>query len=501
MKGDIMIKKEKPRYDLDYIYRIFKSFIDKKSAYDKYAVIAIDPNEFTTEYGSIEKYIDMSFQYFYITRSYKIDIIFNFINNSLDSIHIASDDYYDKFKHAMEFSGFDVFFNNGTFEPNDVDVLMYIEVIDIINNVIKENEGGKIMYNLFISQPMTNRDDSEIRQERETISFVTSVLTGCPDIKLIEQFDVDETMEDYKALNDNQIRMHRLNRSLGMMEKANIIVFARNWWTSPGCIQEYIEYRLYMNTALCIMGSQIEDTLYELYGDVTSPYDHEAEQTVIDTIDVLLSCIKQPTPCMMLAPKILYKSGMKISEPDDIETDDEFNEEDAMSFRDYVDTFIGEDKEYGCLIHEKLVDILNDAVVHQYGDNVKSQHVANGEITNKGNYGCLYTILTDANNKDVRFTLDTQLNSIKYENEEYLGANYIISMNENGRSKNVISIEYLPSQTAPESQDRVSQLIRVHYIGAANISNKTARAVFVKINKKFKEFVNNDDRMVWYKIK
>ena len=109
--------------------------------------------------------------------------------------------------------------------------------------------------------------------------------------------------------------------------------------------------------------------------------------------------------------------------------------------------------------------------------------------------------MTDANNKDVRFTLDTQLNSIKYENEEYLGANYIISMNENGRSKNVISIEYLPSQTAPESQDRVSQLIRVHYIGAANISNKTARAVFVKINKKFKEFVNNDDRMVWYKIK
>ena len=289
MKGDIMFKKEKQKYDLDYIYRIFKSFIDKKSAYDKYAVIAIDRNEFTTEYGSIEKYIDMSFQYFYVTRSYKIDVIFNFINNSLDSIHITSDDYYDKFKHVMEFSGFDVFFNNGTFEPNDVDVQMYIEVIDIINNVIKENEGGKIMYNLFISQPMTNRDDSEIRQEREMISFVTSVLTGCPDIKLIEQFDVDETFEDYKALNDNQIRMHRLNRSLGMMEKANVIVFARNWWTSPGCIQEYIEYRLYMNTALCIMGSQIEDTLYELYGDVIPSYDHEAEQTVIDTIDVLLS--------------------------------------------------------------------------------------------------------------------------------------------------------------------------------------------------------------------
>lgn len=481
MKGDIMFKKEKPRYDLDYIYRIFKSFIDKISTYDKYADIKFN-----------ESTVDMSFQYFYLTRFYKIDVIFYFINNRLDNMLITSSDYADEIK-------FEVFFNNGTFEPNDDE--MCIGVIDIINNVIKENEGGKIMYNLFISQPMTNRDDSEIRQEREIISFVTSVLTGCPDIKLIEQFDVDETLEDYKALNDNQIRMHRLNRSLGMMEKANIIVFARNWWTSPGCIQEYIEYRLYMNTALCIMGSQIEDTLYELYGDVTTPYDHEAEQTVIDTIDVLLSCVKQPTPCTMLAPRILYKSGMKISEPDDIETDDEFNEEDAMSFRDYVDTFIGEDKEYGCLLHEKLAEILNDAVLHQYGDNVKSQHVANGEITNKGNYGCLYTILTEANNKDVQFTLDTQLNSIKYENEEYLGANYIISMYENGKSKDVITIEYLPSQTAPESWERVSQLIRVHYIGAVNISNKTARAVFVEINKEFKEFVNNDDRMVWRKIK
>ena len=161
---------------------------------------------------------------------------------------------------------------------------------------------------LFISQPMTGFDDDAIRAYRQRVQFLVSIMIDDPDIELIDQFDVIEDPEDLEDLNENQIRQFRLHRSLEMMKDANIVVFAPGWWNSPGCIQEYIERKLYMRGALVIFGNQIQDMTKALYGETSPEYDFEAEKKVMDSVDTLLKNLtNKPAKINIGAPSVKYK--------------------------------------------------------------------------------------------------------------------------------------------------------------------------------------------------
>lgn len=86
------------------------------------------------------------------------------------------------------------------------------------------------MKKLFISQPMKDKTDEEILQERERAIARAKVILG-EEVELIDSFFQD-VPHDAKPL-------WYLAKSLELLSTADIAFFAPDWWNYRGCKIEY----------------------------------------------------------------------------------------------------------------------------------------------------------------------------------------------------------------------------------------------------------------------
>ena len=354
---------------------------------------------------------------------------------------------------------------------------------------------------LFISQPMTGIKNEKIKEIREAINFIVSIMIGYSNIELIDQFEIFESPDMFVGYNDNQIRQTRLNRSLNFMKDANIIVFARDWWKSPGCVEEYLQYRMYQDGALCIMGDTIEEVMYDLYGITPeTPYDVEAQSKMISYIDSIIGLINKPKTIKLIKSDIVLqtsKTSYNVKSIEEIEPDvvkDEITES-YSSFRDYVDQYIGEDKKYFILLQETLTNIFLEEIQNQYGKRRSKVTVNFDNINNK--YVCTVCVFP-TNDEKISYTFESDMYAVKDKNSEYLDGYMFININKNDNYLQAFRVNYISSQISPISDDRISQSVKIGYVTTAKISDKIARKVLSQTNKRFKEFVVNRDDMEYY---
>ena len=394
-------------------------------------------------------------------------------------------------------------------------IIKFINEKVLVRPTTKTEEELKDMnkIKLFISQPMTGIDDAEVRRIRNVIAFVAQIMIGTNDFRVINQFDVAENPNDFKDLNENQIRQTRLNRSLDYMKHANIIVFARDWWKSPGCIEEYIQYRLYQNGAAVMFGNEIEDILFNLYDEKPDEmYDLDAQDRIIHLVDEILNTVNVPKTLDITAPKVILSGSLRTSNlpmkqktfvlvaDDDsqehIDSIDDTDDEKDESFRDYVDTCFGDDKKYALLIQETLTNFFIEEIKNVYGEGKSKVTTTNDHIN--GQYISIKTI--SPIDTDVKFEIVTCISDHMEDNEEYHRFCITIRTIYGQAGHDVYHIDFLPSQISPENDSRITNQLYVGYIGASNISNKTARKAFVGLNRKFKQFVAQRDDLEFNKI-
>ena len=85
---------------------------------------------------------------------------------------------------------------------------------------------------LFISQPMRNRTDKEIKEERrEVIKRVTEMLDGMEKLEIIDSFFEGAP---YKAK-----PLWFLGKSLELLSTADVAYFCKGWYNARGCRIEY----------------------------------------------------------------------------------------------------------------------------------------------------------------------------------------------------------------------------------------------------------------------
>ena len=91
---------------------------------------------------------------------------------------------------------------------------------------------------IFISQPMRNRSDEEIRAERRKI------------MEYVQKFYPDEKVEEIKSFFDMDIQskntpLKMLGMSLELLAEADVAVFADGWSVARGCRIEHEASELY----------------------------------------------------------------------------------------------------------------------------------------------------------------------------------------------------------------------------------------------------------------
>jgi hypothetical protein len=353
---------------------------------------------------------------------------------------------------------------------------------------------------LFISCPMTGVKNEKIKVIRESINFIVSIMIGYSNIELIDQFEIFESPDMFVGYNDNQIRQTRLNRSLNFMKDANIIVFARDWWKSPGCVEEYLQYRMYQDGALCIMGDTIEEVMYNLYGITPeTPYDVEAQSKMVSYIDSIVGLINKPKTIKLIKSDIVLqtsKTSYNIKSIEELEPEVD-NNESYSSFRDYVDQYIGEDKKYFVLLQETLTNIFLEEIQNQYGKRKSKVTINFVNINNK--YVCSINVFP-TNDEKISYEFESDMYSTKDENSEYLDGYMFINIHKNNKYLQAFRVNYISSQISPVSDDRVSQSVKIGYVTTAKISDKIARKVLSQTNKRFKEFVVDRDDMEYYNL-
>lgn len=98
---------------------------------------------------------------------------------------------------------------------------------------------------VFISQPMAHKTQQEILNERETLVKLIKKEFG-EDIEIIDSYFPDAP-HDAKPL-------WYLGKALQMMNEADVVVMAKDWWQSRGCVCEYSCARSY---GKCVIESKI----------------------------------------------------------------------------------------------------------------------------------------------------------------------------------------------------------------------------------------------------
>ena len=85
---------------------------------------------------------------------------------------------------------------------------------------------------IFISQPMRNRNDEEIREERRKIMEYVSKLypdEECTEIQSFFNIDIES----------KNVPLRMLGMSLELMADADVAIFAQNWEIARGCQIEH----------------------------------------------------------------------------------------------------------------------------------------------------------------------------------------------------------------------------------------------------------------------
>lgn len=85
------------------------------------------------------------------------------------------------------------------------------------------------MIKVFISQPMKNRTNKEIEKTREEI--INQVKARFGEVEIIDSFFKDAPV--------NSKPLWFLAKSLELMSKADLVVFAPGWNFARGCIIEH----------------------------------------------------------------------------------------------------------------------------------------------------------------------------------------------------------------------------------------------------------------------
>lgn len=95
--------------------------------------------------------------------------------------------------------------------------------------------------NVFISQPMRNRSDGEIKAERQKIMKYVQKLYALEKTEEIDSFfDVDKL-----DINSKNFPLRMLGMSLELLAEADVAVFADGWSVSRGCRIEHDAAKAY----------------------------------------------------------------------------------------------------------------------------------------------------------------------------------------------------------------------------------------------------------------
>lgn len=95
---------------------------------------------------------------------------------------------------------------------------------------------------LFISQPFTGYDDKEIDKQRKLLHELYAKYIGrdISEVILLEQHDVEDSYDtSINFCNDGQRDFYRFCRSVGIMAKADVVLFYGDWQKSKGASLEH----------------------------------------------------------------------------------------------------------------------------------------------------------------------------------------------------------------------------------------------------------------------
>lgn len=95
--------------------------------------------------------------------------------------------------------------------------------------------------NVFISQPMRNRSDEEIKAERKKImEYVQKLYPNEKAEEIDSFFDVDKL-----DINSKNVPLLMLGMSLELLAEADVAVFADGWSMARGCKLEHDAAKAY----------------------------------------------------------------------------------------------------------------------------------------------------------------------------------------------------------------------------------------------------------------
>ena len=100
--------------------------------------------------------------------------------------------------------------------------------------------------NVFISQPMRNRTDEEIKAERQKImEYVQKLYPNEKAEEIDSFFDADKL-----DISSKNVPLFMLGMSLELLAEANVAVFADGWSVARGCRIEHEAAKTYGITIL-----------------------------------------------------------------------------------------------------------------------------------------------------------------------------------------------------------------------------------------------------------
>ena len=86
------------------------------------------------------------------------------------------------------------------------------------------------MKKVFISQPMNNKTEEEIRVDRKKLTVMTKALFD-EEIKIIDSY--------FPNVNGKEKPLHLLGKGIELMANADAVVFAKGWQDYRGCRIEH----------------------------------------------------------------------------------------------------------------------------------------------------------------------------------------------------------------------------------------------------------------------
>lgn len=84
---------------------------------------------------------------------------------------------------------------------------------------------------IFISQPMRDKTDEEILEERNHIVNFIKVFYGLDSVDVIDSF--------FKDFDPNAMPTDFLGESIKLLGRADLVVFAEGWENYRGCMVEH----------------------------------------------------------------------------------------------------------------------------------------------------------------------------------------------------------------------------------------------------------------------